>query len=91
MSLYVSATIASWSRKYLGENLNKGSLRAALKEHADVLEFHIKPTVVSRGGYATLREMGDIDEVKVTTDDGARIIGVIVPRVVDGTVEAVVK
>lgn len=91
MSLYVSATVAPWSMKYLGRP-SKSSLREALREHADSVEFYVHPTVVSRGGYATLREMGNITEVKVTSDDHANIIGVIVPKVADdGTVTCVVK
>lgn len=78
-NVYVSGTIASWSRKVIGDRVNKASLRKAMRDHADEVEFYLYSTPVSRGGYSTVQDAAraGINQIVVRTDDLRDIIGVI--------------
>lgn len=81
-NVYVSATLASWSRKHVGDRINKGALRKALRDKHDLIEFNLVPTPVSRGGLATVKEAArsGVNQIVVRSDDMRDILAVITIR-----------
>lgn len=92
-AIYAPATLASWTLARMGGKSTKAALREVVRDHLDLVEFYLAATPVSPGGLCNIRQAAEfgIDEIEVRSADLTKIIGHIVPRMVDGHVEAVVR